>query len=119
MGLNVLGGTLQACNSSKKTGILEDGRCSCIGSDTEQYLVCAVMTDEFLEYSSSIGNDLQTPSRGHKFPGLKPGEKWCLGVALWVQAFEDGYAPPIYLAGTHMGCLEFIDLIQLKKYAID
>ena len=105
---NVLGGRLQPCSSStnKTTGFFRDGSCRTGPTDSGTHVVCAIMTDEFLQFTKSKGNDLITPQLG--FPGLKAGDKWCLCALRWQEAFEAGKAPPVILESTHESALTYI-----------
>ena len=115
---NVLGTALQCCCPDPLTGFYRDGYCRTGPGDTGLHTVCAVMTEEFLEYSSEQGNDLSTPVPEYGFPGLKPGDKWCLCVTRWQEALEDGMAPEVVLAATHLSALEFVSLEDLKAHAV-
>ncbi len=116
---NVLGGELETCSMNPRTGWLRDGCCNTDGNDTGIHTVCAVMTDEFLEYSASMGNDLSTPMPQHGFPGLNEGDQWCLCAPRWSEALAAGKAPQVKLAATHVQTLEWCELNDLKRYAID
>ena len=98
------------------TGFFRDGYCHTNNMDQGTHVVCAVMTDEFLEFTKSCGNDLSTPRPEYQFPGLKAGDHWCLCVLRWKEAHEEGVAPPIKPEATHEKTLEFIDGIVLEKY---
>ena len=114
---NVLGTELQTCCTSPPTGFFRDGYCRTGGPDMGVHVVCAVMTQKFLEFSFRAGNDLSTPIPDFDFPGLQPGDRWCLCVSRWKEAFESGVAPPVILEATHMSAIEFVSLEDLKKYA--
>ena len=116
---NVLGKELEPCSFEPLTGFCRDGYCLTGGSDHGVHVGCAVMTEEFLEFSVSVGNDLSTPIPEYQFPGLKPGDRWCLCVSRWKEAHEAGCAPAVYLAGTHMTTLEYVDFDVLKEYSLD
>lgn len=116
---NVLGGTLQPCCMSPRTGFFRNGKCETGPDDFGLHLVCAQMTEEFLEFSFDAGNDLSTPNPDYDFPGLTPEICWCLCVERWKEALEAGVAPPVVLAATHMSALEFVDLEDLVKHAVD
>jgi uncharacterized protein (DUF2237 family) len=118
-GLNVLGGPLEACGYDPMTGFWRDGSCRTGGQDLGVHAVCAVMTEEFLAYSSSVGNDLSTPHPELGFPGLGPGDRWCLCAGRWQQALEAGVAPPVVLEATHALALEFSSLDDLRAYALE
>jgi uncharacterized protein (DUF2237 family) len=104
---------------SPVTGYYRDGTCNTGKGDLGIHVVCAEMTAEFLRFSKARGNDLVTPQPQFGFPGLKPGDRWCLCAPRWQEAFEAGIAPPVILAATHMAALEFIDLEDLKAHALD
>jgi uncharacterized protein (DUF2237 family) len=118
-GVNVLGGPLEPCGFDPVTGFWRDGRCRTGGQDLGVHAVCAVMTEEFLEYSRSVGNDLSTPHTEWGFPGLQPGDRWCLCADRWQQALEAGMAPAVVLEATHALALEFSSLDDLRAYALD
>jgi hypothetical protein len=115
---NVLGTDLSTCCTSPITGFYRDGYCNTGGEDIALHLVCAELTEEFLEFSKQRGNDLSTPNPVHGFPGLKPGDRWCLCVARWREAREAGIAPPVDLEATHMSAIEFVQLEDLQKHAL-
>jgi len=119
MELNVLNKPLQGCCNNPLTGYFRDGFCRTTANDTGTHTVCAIVTEEFLEYSLSKGNDLITPIPHWQFPGLKPGDKWCLCISRWLQAEKAGKAPKIVLDATHIKSLEYTSLELLKKYAVD
>ena len=116
---NVLGTELQTCGMDPLTGFFRDGCCHTGSEDAGVHTVCAVMTEEFLRYSKSMGNDLSTPNPMFQFPGLKPGGRWCLCVSRWAEAERDGMAPPVVLEATHIAALEFVTLATLKKHAVN
>lgn len=116
---NVKGGELLTCCTSPMTGFYRDGKCNTGGGDVGAHIVCAQMTEEFLKFTKSKGNDLSTPVPTFNFPGLKPGDRWCLCAARWVEAKKAGVAPPIILESTHALALEYVALAELKQYAID
>ncbi len=115
---NVLGEPLQACCMDPMTGFRRTGYCEMMGSDQGLHLVCILVTDEFLEFTAQVGNDLSTPMPQYSFPGLKAGDKWCLCVLRWKQALEANKAPQVDLSATHVSALEFVDLEDLKAHAI-
>ena len=117
--LNALGTELEECGLDPVTGFLRDGNCSTGPQDLGSHTVCAIVDEAFLEYSRSAGNDLITPMPEYGFPGLKPGDRWCLCASRWKQAYEAGCAPPVYLGATHERALELIELAILKKFARD
>jgi hypothetical protein len=114
-----LGTELESCCTSPMTGFYRDGVCRTGPGDMGLHIVCAEMTDEFLEFSVERGNDLVTPNPPFGFPGLSPGDRWCLCAQRWQEAFEAGVAPPVVLAATHISALEFIDLENLQAHAVD
>ncbi len=116
---NVFGDRLQTCCDSPVTGFYRDGCCNTGPDDPGVHSVCAVMTNEFLEFSRGRGNDLSTPAPESGFPGLKPGDRWCLCAARWKEALDAGMAPRVVLTATHEATLEFVALEDLKKYALD
>jgi len=116
---NVQGGALAPCGASPVTGFFRNGCCDTGPDDLGMHTVCAVMTTEFLAYSKLSGNDLSTPRPEFGFPGLEPGDRWCLCAARWREAFEAGRAPRVVLAATHEVTLELVELGDLKRYAID
>jgi uncharacterized protein (DUF2237 family) len=116
---NVFGEPLADCSNNPLTGFFRDGCCNTSDQDFGSHTVCAVMTDEFLAYSKSAGNDLSTPVPDYAFPGLKKGDRWCLCAARWQQAFEAGNAPKVVLSATNERALEIVSLADLKRFAID
>jgi uncharacterized protein (DUF2237 family) len=117
-GKNVLGTELKDCSNSPLTGFYRDGCCRTGAEDVGIHIVCAQVTEEFLNFSKAVGNDLITPMPIYQFPGLKPGDKWCLCVQRWQEALAAGVAPPVDLEATHISALEFVSLDDLKKHAI-
>ena len=116
---NVLGGKLETCCTSPMTGFYRDGKCNTGGGDFGAHVVCSQMTEEFLEFTKSRGNDLSTPVPAFDFPGLKPGDQWCLCAARWTEARDAGVAPPLILSATHASALEYASVEELKQYALD
>ena len=116
---NVLGGPLKPCSTAPLTGYYRNGCCDTGPGDMGVHVVCAEVTAAFLAFSKDAGNDLSTPHPAYGFPGLKPGDRWCLCATRWQEAFEAGMAPKVALESTHMAALEFVDLESLKKYALD
>lgn len=106
------------CCTSPVTGFFRNGRCDTNEDDAGMHVVCAVLTEEFLEYTKSRGNDLSTPRPEWGFPGLKPGQKWCLCAARWLEAYQAGVAPPVVLEGTHEAALRVCPLEALKQHAV-
>jgi uncharacterized protein (DUF2237 family) len=117
--LNVLGSTLEPCGTDPVTGFFRDGCCSTGPEDVGSHTVCAVVTAEFLAHQVQTGNDLSTPRPENQFPGLRPGDRWCVVAARWLQAHEDGAAAPVVLAATNMRTLDIIPLDVLRAYAVD
>jgi uncharacterized protein (DUF2237 family) len=115
---NVLGGPLQVCGEDPMTGYFRTGCCETGPSDLGSHTVCAVMTDQFLAFSRSQGNDLITPRPEIRFPGLKAGNRWCLCVTRWAEAYEAGVAPPVVLKATHRGALKVVTMEALREYAV-
>ncbi|MGF1495734.1 MAG: DUF2237 family protein [Elainellaceae cyanobacterium] len=115
---NVLGSELQMCCTSPMTGYYRNGRCDTGAGDTGAHVVCAEMTEEFLTFTKSRGNDLSTPMPMYNFPGLKPGDRWCLCASRWKEAMDAGVAPPVVLESTHASTLEYVSINELKQYAI-
>ncbi len=118
-GLNVLGDPLEPCSFDPLTGFHRDGCCRTGGQDSGVHAVCAVMTGEFLAFSRSVGNDLSTPEPVWGFPGLVPGDRWCLCASRWAEALAAGVAPPVVLGATHIAALEFASLHDLRAHASD
>jgi uncharacterized protein (DUF2237 family) len=116
---NVLGGRLEPCSTSPRTGFYRDGCCNTGPEDVGLHVVCAQMTKEFLVFSAEQGNDLSTPAPEHGFPGLKPGDRWCICASRWREAFEAGKAPSVVLSATHEETLAVIALADLKRFAVD
>jgi uncharacterized protein len=119
MAKNVLGGDLEECSCDPMTGFFRNGKCDTCGDDHGMHTVCAEMTEEFLEFSKSAGNDLSTPIPMYDFPGLQPGDRWCLCLPRWIEAHNADMAPRIYLQATHMSVIEFVSLETLREYAVD
>jgi uncharacterized protein len=115
---NVFGDELQACGTDPVTGFYRDGCCTS-GPDEAVHVVCAVVTAQFLGQQQSAGNDLVTPVPEYGFPGLQPGDRWCVVAQRWLQAHDVGVAPPVVLASTNARALEVIDLALLQRYAVD
>ena len=117
--LNVLGEPLQPCSSAPLTGFFRNGYCVTGPDDIGRHIVCAEMTAEFLAFSKSRGNDLSTPRPEMAFPGLSPGDRWCLVAEHWVEALKSGMAPRVALLSTHQGVLRHVSLETLKLFALD
>lgn len=116
MAKNVLGGELYDCSIDPVTGWLRDGCCNTDAADIGVHTVCAVMSAEFLAFSKTVGNDLSTPMPDHGFPGLAPGDRWCLCASRWVEALEAGVAPKVVLEATHARTLEWAALADLQAH---
>lgn len=116
---NVLGGELEPCSFEPLTGYYRTGCCENRGDDPGLHVVCIEATDEFLEYSRSVGNDLSTPMPQYGFAGLTAGDRWCLCASRWAEAHAAGMAPKVHLEATHLSALEFIDLADLRAHAAD
>jgi len=117
--LNVLGGPLEPCGSDTITGSDRDGCCSTGPEDLGSHTICAVVTAEFLTHQRSIGNDLSTPMPQYRFPGLVPGDRWCVTAANWLRAYADGVAAPVVLASTHERALDIVPLEVLQEMTVD
>ena len=116
---NVLGADLQACGTDPMTGFFRDGCCSTGPEDAGSHTICAVVTAEFLDHQRSIGNDLSTPRPQYRFPGLVPGDRWCVTAANWARAYNDGVAAPVVLASTNEAVLQIVPMAALRKHAVD
>ena len=116
---NVLGDELEPCGNDPLTGFYRDGCCSTGPQDLGSHTICAVVTAEFLDHQRSIGNDLSTPMPQYRFPGLVPGDRWCVTAMNWARAFNDGVAAPVVLASTNEAVLRVVPLAALQQNAID
>ncbi len=117
--INVFGEPLESCSHDPMTGFFRDGCCNTSDDDVGSHTVCVELTREFLEFSRSRGNDLSTPRPEFGFPGLRPGDRWCLCAARWLEAHQGGRAPRVMLKRTHQRALEIVPLAVLKEYALD
>jgi uncharacterized protein (DUF2237 family) len=117
--LNVFDEPLENCSNKPLTGYFRDGCCNTGDTDAGSHTVCVQMTAQFLEFSRFRGNDLSTPRPEFGFPGLKPGDRWCLCAARWLEAHEQGMAPRVYLRGTHKRALDIVPLQKLRLFAVD
>lgn len=116
--LNVMGGALAPCSTDPLTGFFRNGACDTCTQDNGSHTVCAVLTAEFLAYSKYVGNDLSTPRPEFNFPGLKPGQSWCLCAGRFLQAHDEGCAPQVNLAATHLRALDIVPLAVLQSHAV-
>jgi len=117
--VNVFDEPLESCSDTPLTGFFRDGCCNTSAEDLGSHTVCIQVTQEFLEFSRFRGNDLSTPHPELRFPGLKPGDRWCLCAARWLEAHEHGMAPRVVLRGTHKRALEIVPMEELRKFAVD
>mgnify|MGYP001821629749 CR=1 FL=1 len=117
--INVVGGALEECSVDPLTGWFRDGSCRTNDADSGSHTICAVMTAEFLDHQRSIGNDLSTPMPQYRFPGLIPGDRWCVTAPNWLRAHADGVAAPVVLAATNASVLDLVALEVLVLYAVD
>ena len=116
---NVLGGDLEVCGTDPITGFFRDGCCTTGPEDQGSHTICAVATREFLDHQRSVGNDLSTPMPRYGFPGLQPGDRWCVVAVRWLQAYQDGVAAPVVLASTHARATDIVPLELLTEHAVD
>ena len=116
---NVLGGNLEACGLDPLTGWFRDGSCHTGPEDQGSHTICAVVTREFLDHQKGIGNDLTTPAEIYGFPGLNPGDRWCVTARNWMRAHHDGVAAPVVLAATHERALDIVPIEVLRQHAVD
>ncbi len=119
MAKNVFGDDLLVCSAEPMTGFFRNGKCDTCGEDTGMHTVCVELTEEFLKFSKKAGNDLSTPRPEYRFPGLKPGDRWCLCLPRWIEALEAGMAPKLALKATHISAIEHISMEVLLEYALD
>ncbi len=117
--INVLGEPLDPCGENPVTGFFRDGKCNTCAQDVGSHTVCVEVTKQFLDFSRSKGNDLSTPRAEFSFPGLKPGDTWCLCAARWLEAYQNKVAPRVYLTRTHRKALDIVPFEHLKEYAVD
>ena len=116
---NVLGGDLEPCSTDPVTGFFRDGSCATGRQDVGSHTICAVVTGEFLEHQRSIGNDLSTPMPQYHFPGLVPGDRWCVTARNWALAYNAGVAAPVVLASTNEAVLQIVPLAALREHQVD
>ena len=117
--INIFGDEIEACCYDPMTGYFRDGFCNTDEHDHGSHVICAVMTDDFLEFSKSKGNDLTTPRPEFNFPGLKEGDRWCLCALRWKEAYDAGVAPKVFLESCHLNSLNFVTKEQLAEYAVN
>ena len=117
--VNVFGEALGTCGEDPATGFFRDGCCNTCQEDAGSHTVCIETTEEFLEFSRLQGNDLSTPMPEHGFPGLQPGDSWCLCASRWLEAYQNNTAPRVHLTRTHIRALDIVPLELLKEYAVD
>lgn len=116
--INVLGEKLESCCQNPKTGFFRDGFCNTDYEDSGLHTVCIIATQEFLAYSKSVGNDIGSPMPEYDFPGIRPGNKWCLCAGRWLEAYKEGKAPPVVLESTHEETLAVIPLDFMKEFQV-
>ena len=116
---NVLGGELEPCGTDPVTGFFRDGCCRADPQDIGSHTICAVVTAEFLDHQRGIGNDLSTPRPEYGFPGLVPGDRWCVTAVNWARAYDEGVAAPVVLASTNEAVLSIVPLAALQEHAVD
>lgn len=117
--VNVLGGPLEPCGMDPVTGFYRTGKCSTGREDVGCHAVCVQATEDFLSYSRAAGNDLSTPMPAFGFPGLRPGDRWCVCAARWKEALDAGHAPPVFLRATHRAALDYVSRSILEEYSVD
>ena len=117
--INVYGKKLKTCCKQPLTGFYRNGKCDTCKEDIGIHTVCILITEDFLSFSKSVGNDLSTPIPQFQFQGLKPGDKWCLCASRWKEAYINGQAPPVFLDSTHQNTLKIIDINLLQKYCVN
>jgi len=116
---NVFDEPLESCGADPVTGFFRDGCCNTADEDIGSHTVCVELTREFLDFSRASGNDLSTPHPEFDFPGLQPGDRWCLCAARWLEAYENNMAPKVFLMRTHKKALEIVPMDKLKEFAVD
>jgi len=119
LSINVYGKELETCCDNPKTGFFRNGRCDTCKEDLGVHTVCILATEEFLVFSKGAGNDLSTPRPEFNFPGVKPGNRWCLCAMRWKEAYEQGKAPPVFLESTHEATLKLVDFNILQQFAVN
>ena len=119
LSINVYGKELETCCDNPETGFFRNGMCDTCSEDRGLHTICILATEEFLDFSKSVGNDLSTPNPEFNFPGVKPGNRWCLCAQRWQEAYEQGKAPPVFLESTHEETLKIVDFNILQGYAVN
>ena len=119
LSINVYGKKLETCGDNPKTGFFRNGMCDTCKEDLGVHTVCILATEEFLVFSKGAGNDLSTPRPEYNFPGVKPGNRWCLCAMRWKEAYEQGKAPPVFLESTHEATLKLVDFNILQQFAVN
>ena len=119
LSINVYGKELKTCCDNPKTGFFRNGMCDTCKEDLGVHTVCILATEEFLVFSKGAGNDLSTPRPEYNFPGVKPGNRWCLCAMRWKEAYEQGKAPPVFLESTHEATLKLVDFNILQQFAVN
>ena len=119
LSINVYGKELETCCDNPKTGFFRNGMCDTCKEDFGVHTVCILATEDFLVVSKAVGNDLSTPRREFNFPGVKPGNRWCLCAMRWKEAYEQGKAPPVFLESTHEATLKLVDFNILQQFAVN
>ena len=119
LSINVYGKELETCCDNPKTGFFRNGMCDTCKEDLGVHTVCILATEEFLVFSKGAGNDLSTPRPEYNFPGVKPGNRWCLCAMRWKEAYEQGKAPPVFLESTHEATLKLVDFNIMQQYAVN
>ena len=117
--INVFGDKLEPCCNNPKTGFFRNGFCDTCSEDFGFHTVCVMVTKDFLKFSKKMGNDLSTPNPVYDFPGLKPGDKWCLCAMRWKEALDHNMAPPVYLESTHQETLKIVNLMELQQFVMN
>ena len=117
--INIFGKELETCCDNPKTGFFRNGTCDTCHEDFGVHTVCILATEEFLTFSKAVGNDLSTPHPDFEFPGVKPGDRWCLCALRWQEAYEQGKAPPVFLESTHEKTLKLVDIHLLQRFAVN
>ena len=119
LSINVYGKEMETCCDNPKTGFFRNGMCDTCKEDLGLHTVCILATEEFLVFSKGAGNDLSTPRPEYNFPGVKPGNRWCLCAMRWKEAYEQGKAPPVFLESTHEATLKLVDFNILQQFAVN